>query len=358
MHLRLRALAVMDPRLWASVGLAALVACGGTAKPPAASTASAPHPSLPSPAFLDLIPADTAYAYMVIDPVDHGGVKSYLRRHEIAAALAGMKDYFSQHRSDMSTQPLVARLLLAAMSEADGDLASLGIDPSPRLAIWGMGLLPVARFELADGAKFRAFAERVFQRAGVHPTEETFQGTRYWLIEDSVDVVVAVIGDEVALSVFPPASKTAILPYVLGEKRPQRSLADVHALAEIQTAAGFEHPNLLGFINFVRAAEAFTTKDRGIHNGVWPGAQLFHDPACAREVPALFETMPRLIFGWEHHDADHISARIVLETRPDITERLARMVAAVPGLSTKATEGTAAAMGIGVDVGEVLDFIA
>lgn len=354
----------MHLRLWVCVAsLAGTIACGSTAKSPATPARGQTAEQVPPPPpFFDLIPANTAYALASIEPWPDELVQQWFGLGTgMETLVAALRD--ARHRGSFEKIPAHSRFLFAFLEELDGNLSvealnELGLDPTPRFAAWGMGLLPVARLELADGERFRATMQRVLDRAGIELTEQTIDGQRYWWMEDVMGIAVAIVDDELALAVVPPDRKAAVLPYALGIKRPEKSMADTRELAELQARYGFDRNDTVGFVNLVRVAEALTSTGRGVHDVVWRDRDILRDPACAREFPALFEAVPRVAFGWDDISVEHASGRTIVETRPDITDKLARMVTPVPGLSAKATEDVAMSFGIGIHVGMLTKLIA
>lgn len=334
------------------------VACGGPARPAtsASATAQPSSPKEPLPAFLDLIPADTAYAFGVFSRATTPSSREFQK-----AFAEGVLSAIAEEAPSPATR-VAAALLKALEGEiSEHMLSEVGIDPNARFALWGLGLMPVARVELADGEKTRAAIERLLEDAGVEVPLQKLGEKEYWWLDSetgAAGIVVAVVDDELALALVAGSAREATLPYVLGTKRPPRSMADSRELAEIQASYQFRGDGLLGFINTVRAAQALTHEQRGTHPPMWSEIARFSSPACQHELPALFETVPRIVLGSDVAGDSRTAVRLIIETRPDITKKLNRMVSAVPGLSVDAAREAAVAIGLGVHVGQAMKFIA
>jgi hypothetical protein len=134
-----------------------LAACG---KPPASNDAP-----------LAFVPADAPYVYANLEPVPSAITEQWSRP---------MQDYwptlFTTYESmlqdaklalDDHTRQIAVTLLDELKTHGSWDkLRTIGLKPDGRMAVYGVGIVPVLRLELGDPAAFKAEVARVEQKAG------------------------------------------------------------------------------------------------------------------------------------------------------------------------------------------------
>jgi hypothetical protein len=241
------------------------------------------------------------------------------------------------------------RLYDAVMKELDGKwnaagLQSLGFSPTPRFAIYGIGLAPVViRFELADDRAVFATIDRIAKAAGlVLPPTEKKGDVEFWRIplDDDGGMILSLTKNQAVLALGPRPAIAAAMDVILGVSLPPASMADGAALKALMTAHGFG-PHLLGYGDSKRiAAEALNLIGRPT------------SPACRDAVTAAAGRVPRLAIGYDL-GTKQMKGGAVVELAPDLARDVAAVAVEVPGLAAVLASEPIAAFGGGVDVAKV-----
>jgi len=220
-----------------------LAACG---KPPASNDAP-----------LAFVPADTPYAYANLEPVPSAITEQWSKP---------MQDYwptlFETYESilqdtklsldDHSRQIAVALLDELKTHGSWDKLRAIGLKPDARVALYGVGIVPVLRIELGDPAAFKAEVARVEQKAGAAMPVAKTGDQEYWQIgNDTLAAAIAIEGTHLVVTLLPPKASDSLKQTLLGLKRPAQSLAAAGTLEALAKDKGFS-PYGEGFFDFVR----------------------------------------------------------------------------------------------------------
>ncbi len=329
-----------------TVAFAGLVACALLLAAPAPSGATEPL------ALLDHVPADTPYAYVMLEPMPEELAKRVL-------ALAGdgwdaasrMAEKAAAAEPELRRFAKVVRLLGVEIEGAQGSeaLARLGLSAKGRIVIYGVGAMPVLRMELLDGAALRGVIDRATAVAEVTLPMRKHKGVAYWHIEHEGSVLAAaVVKDTFVAGFAPKRAFRHLLPYVLGKKKPRKTLkaAKLRELAR-------EHrllPRAVGFLDTVGLARMLLGKARGEHRKVAaalrPGKKR-PPKVCRKEILSLAAKLPRVVFGYERLDTKRLDMAYVFELTKDLVTELRGLRSPVPGLETHPDKGPLATLGFG-----------
>jgi hypothetical protein len=331
------------------LAIAWLTGCGGAASHETARAAKATRERADA-AFFAHIPADTPYLYASTEPVP----RSFWRRMRPvaqalldalprASAAAGPGDRFGA---------ALVREVNANLDEA-GLLKVFGMGPNGRFAVYGIGLLPVLRVELADSKALLATIERLRVESGaVFPTA-TIGGRTYWRLapQDGKLFVAAVIDGQLVLSLGPTASVDEALPLILGTERPASSMGSGGPVAQLVALHRFPAYGV-GFVDIRRLI--------GVGMGLARrrGNVRSLPPACKDELSYLLQRFPRVVFGFDELSGTRLTMRAVLETDAALAARLEQLVTDVPGLvGGLPADRPFVAIGVGVDLAQAVPLV-
>lgn len=313
-------------------------------------------------------PADTVFLLANLEPVPDAALDAWWKNSE---QMMTMYDrVLDDTLADIETaggDATVIAVAKALREELRGKfnragMESLGLTGAARSAFYGIGLVPVARMELGDADKFRAFLGRVETRAGVKMPEAEVAGQKYWTItggDAKVGAVMAIQGKHLVLTLAPTAPSEALLKQVLGIERPAQDALAAGTLEAFNKDRGWL-PYGSGYIDSVRLAAALTGERGAIEQellaalGVDPQATT-STPECKAEFGAIAAAVPRLTFGYAKLDPKAMDLRYVVETAPEHGKGLAGLAAEVPGL-----DGTGEGMldvGFGLDLDAFAGFV-
>lgn len=335
------------------------LACGGPAK--SAGGPEGKHGA--DREFLGRVPSDTPYVIASLEPMP----LEYLQRELFANA--DLYEKLISRLSALRDDPAYAtfgtqeRLLFELFAELEGKLsvqglASVGIDVRSRFVIYGLGLIPVVRYQLGDPDKFRGALKRILSRSKLTVPTDTHAGVEFWKIEEGDGVIVAgIVGRDFVATFAPRGAFDRVLPMVIGDRLPEQSLADTGDLNEL--AAEYKFSNYsVGYLDLVRLAETFVGAGSPVANRITEamGIRMSH-PACQKEIPALVAAVPRVVFGTYEIGDRNASGALVLEMRRDVAAAFEGMRSSVPGLSDGGVGQTArVSFGVGIDVAALLSF--
>jgi hypothetical protein len=293
---------------------------------------------------LSFVPADTPYVLGNLMPTPPEVAARWY------AQLDGMLEMyaaqFEQLRTTMAasgdTDPKLAALLDLLGDELAGKPprewgAALGFGDDTRLALYGLGVVPVLRVELADPGRFRALLGRLEAALGEALPEHELDGQRYWSLtppDAPLGGMLAIVDGHLVLSLLPAQPTPAVLRQVLGLDRPARTIADSGALQALNQTHGYT-PYFSGYLDSVRLLEALTGPASPLDVAFLERLGIEKpslSAACAGEWQVLAQTWPRLALGYRHFDGDGFDLHTVLETRSDIATELMTLRAPMPGL--------------------------
>lgn len=317
------------------VSVCLFVACG----PPAAPA----HPTSPwsAPSFFADIPADSPYVLASIDPMSDA-----LRDRLYNSIGDSMAKTLATTDKLVKAEDEPWKRAIAAITESlrGTDLKkwneTLGFAGNARIAIYGLGLYPVMRWELADASKLRAVIAKAAAAAGSGVTGATLRGVSYWRISNggTTTWVVAALDHELVVSVAPTAQLDAMLPTILALEHPAHTLADTTDVPDALKKYGFTR-FMYGAIDVGRLTDAFAAL---------PGSPVA-SPECKSDLARIASYTPRVVSGYRHLDAEGFAFGIVVETSPGIAEALTKVRTQLPLLPREHAPIFEASAGIDID---------
>jgi hypothetical protein len=305
-------------------------ACDKSKSSPSSPAGAAAFASSP---FLPLVPADTPYVMATFKPVPM----------EYWARIAPMlKSITTPLMADADTDPDAKKFLESLSAEIGPDFnakraVELGLSPEARFAVYGLGVYPVFRFEIADGDRLFATIERLATANGEKLDAPIVRdGYRVWKhAEGSGPAGILAIGKTEAVgALVPQAEVDAYIPKVLGVEKPAKSLP-VETLAEAAQRHGFSAYGV-GFVDSTRLATLVVPAEM--------------PPACKSAILDITRSAPRLVAGYGDLSQPVIEGGLVIELAPELVKELKGIAAATPGASSVVTSEPLFAMAIAADI--------
>ncbi|MEO7431095.1 MAG: hypothetical protein ABIR62_03585 [Dokdonella sp.] len=296
---------------------------------------------------LAFAPADTPYVIANLEPLPQAAVARMADQMQASWSLAlPMVDKLidgalAKNASDDTAagqidakSARVAKAILAEIRTRDTPekWQQVGLGPNVRSAIYGVGILPVMRVELADVDAFRAMVARVEQNAGDKLATARVGEQDVWTIGDAhAQVLIAIEGKHLVATVVPGTADEAMKRRALGLDRPASSLAETDAVGVFNKARGYlpygsgwiDTRRVLALVNDDPAIAAFAEK------AGMPKTAL--DATCRSELDAIAAKMPRFGFGYTAFDADKMAVHARLDLDPALAKSLAALPGALPG---------------------------
>ncbi len=307
--------------------------------------------------FLAYVPADTTYLWATLStlpleevPID---LEVWMKAYE------GLAGYFSAQG-----MPEVEALVGAVLDEFKGKwnregLASLGMLAESHQVIYGLGVFPVMRVQLADGAVFETVYARVEEKAKVQAEKRSHGEVQYraYPLEDGVEVVVAILPQELVVTIVAQPTAEWQFENLFNPVANGIDVGTLQALATQFTGKGVQ----VGFIdmqaiykNLVGDAKSSLSESLEKLGVPLPVEGL--DGVCKDEASKLLATMPRLTMGSDTV-GDTFRFLLTLELG-DATHRsdLQRLAAAVPGVGN-VKGNPVLAFGMGMDVAQTVGWL-
>ena len=306
---------------------------------------------------LAFVPADTPYVVANLDVLDDG-----TRAALLAQADAQLPTQLAQMNAAAdrlaAKDPDGARLLHALSAEFNGKTVegfaqSAGVNIKGLSAFYGLGLAPVARFELNDPKAFEGFVSRLETAYGKKldiASIGTQSYRKYGFAASGTEVILATVGKQAVAALLPADVSPAMLREALGLDRPQKSLLDDGRLDALAKAKGYQKW-MVGNLDLTRAlplaiggtdpllsailkarAEAVSAK-----TGEPVANQLQTSPSCMTDAARIAARVPAVNFGYTRLDTKHQDMRLDVTLADDISKAFAGLKVGLPGLGSAGT---------------------
>jgi hypothetical protein len=311
--------------------------------------------SVDEPSWFGDIPANTPYvmvSYQPIPPAVYERARVYVEpalvklREEIDRVLPASDQ-------DLAALPPDERVVAALGFELKGAMTWPTLTEfftHTKFAIYGLGVFPVLRAELRDGALLRALIERVEARAHVRAPRATLAGTEYRMFDlsDDAKVVFAVMGNQLVAGILPTKNTDTYLAQLLGKNRPDTNLIDAGRLKELRSKYGYRG-HFLGYLDFQSMTDLLIGK-RGTQREEMGLSASALSSECQHEIAGLVALMPRMVMGYEELLPERSVGSVVLELAPPLAAALGSVVAPVKGLYSRPEGRPLASFGLGFDL--------
>ena len=331
---------------------------GGSSLPGSPGTSGS---AVDADAPLAFVPADTPYLIANLERMPKATVDAFLQQSEpLVAAWRSQLSLLDARLGDEDRAHPAAKWLAAFQIELKDQtlaqaIAAMGLDTQALSALYGVGMVPVARLTLADPAAFRSFVARLEQRSGETLPTARIDDVDYWQIispEAPLRGIIAVQGQHLVATVAPVGDDSA-LRTLLGIDRPANPLRDGGDLAAINAKYGYV-PYATGYIDSARIVAQLTAPATPLETAFLQAMKIEKpaiDAVCQAEYAAMATAAPRLVIGYTTLEPKTSHAISRIELRKDIAQDLMTLRAPMPGLD--AADGSAFNLGVALFPGEL-----
>ena len=316
---------------------------------------------------LQYVPADTPYVIASVEPLPDSVMDKL--EPKLDKVLASYERFLQA-----TMQAVQAEAEKEAGSEADaarisgvfGELSSLmsveglreaGFDRDSTAALYGVGLLPVLRVSVSDGALFDAAMSRIEAEAGEKmPVAKIGNSAFRYAVADDIKIIVATFKTQVVATVVPVTFTDDQISEVLGLSLPDTNIAEAGVLADIAKKYGYSG-NYVGLVDVQKLVNTFAGEASGTDAALL--ALMESDSpevsdVCKAEIRELGGIAPRIVMGYKSINDEMAETQAVVELRDDLASGLASLPAAVPGLG--GDKGGLMSFGLSMDVQAARDF--
>lgn len=277
---------------------------------------------------LATIPADSPYVFAWLEAPPEA-VRKRLTAQLDKLVTNAIKEATALPLDRRLALPPAKRALLGIADAAAGKdpnqyWENLGFKHNGQWIIYGNGIWPVLRVEVADANKLRAIiADAVKTAAAPDVKQAELAGLPYWVAShEGLSGVVSVTDHDAVVALVPTATLADTLPYVLGTKVPAKSLRDAGVLAQLQSAHHLTG-NLIALLDSHNVVGALERTDMF-------ATSLFKVPACHADYERIADALPRVVFGYHKLDARAFDASVLFELQPEVAQQLAALHTVMP----------------------------
>ena len=303
--------------------LALVVACSHS------SSSTTPHGSWHGSETLANVPADTPYLFAWLEAPPEA-VRKRLMANFDALVVPKINDAAAVPLDQRLAMPAYQRALygiLDAMHGTDPKLywENLGFKHNGQWVLYGLGIWPVLRVEVASADKLRAILADAVKTLNMPIVEQKeLGGVPYWIASrDGFSGIVSVTDHDAVVAMVPTTSLADALPMVLGTKPVAHSLRDSGEIAKIIETHHFTQ-HLITFLDMHHVVAALERQD------AFSTKSIFTAPACHADYERIAAAVPRMVFGYERLDEAGFKGSFELETSPDAAKQLASLHTAMP----------------------------
>ena len=304
---------------------------------------SQPQPPQNNAEPLAFVPADTPYVYANLEPLPAAVTEQWSKRmQEYWPNLFGTYDELLDKASATKSDPQaqrwikIARTLLDELKAHDSwdKLRQIGLRPDGRIALYGIGMVPVLRMELGDPAAFKAEIAAIEQKTGEKLPVAKTGAQEYWQLgNDTLAAVIAVEGTHLVVTMMPPNGGDALKQNLLGLTPPAQNIAAAGTLPALAKQYGYS-PYGEGFIDFVRLTERLSGAPTGTDAEFAKALGIptnTTDAACRGEFLGLAHQFPRFVMGAEELGPERMRIGAQLEIESGLAQQFAAAIGAAPG---------------------------
>lgn len=315
---------------------------------------------------LAYVPADSAYVFADLETVPKEITDVYVNRFQ--PVLDVMSEQIEQFQANYQAGELqdnhMADLGMAVLDELGGSLSEenlnkLGISLQAHHVIYAKDVFPVIRFELTDAEALRNAIARIEVKVGYELPVKDLNGTAYWRISEDempVAIYIAILEQQLALTVFPVNAEDKLLAAFLGQEMPAQSMATSNALAIMNKDKGYTSYGS-GYMDIQKLSNEFLNPDSQTRNilGSQINAQLASlDAVCVDELKSMIAKAPRMTAGITQFTANEVAMRYDLEIEDLLASSLAALVPAIPPAGTGSHLISAS---LAIKVGKLRNFV-
>ncbi len=295
---------------------------------------------------LAYVPTDTAYVFANLEPAPEEIIDAYVERFQ--PVLDVMSKQVSQFQANYQTgghqDDQIAKLASAVLDELGGSLSKesldkLGISLQAHHAFYATGVFPVIRVGLGDAQELRDAIARIEVKMGYELPVKDLNGIPYWRVAEDdmpVAVYIAILDQQLAVSMFPVNAEGSLLAAFLGQEMPAESIASSNVLGIMNSKKGYTSYGS-GFMDIQKLADEIFSPDS--HSRSFLGAEVNAqiaslDAVCVAEIESIIAKAPRMTAGTTRLTANEIAMRYDLEIESSLASGLAGLVSNTASAST------------------------
>jgi len=237
----------------------------------------------------------------------------------------------------------------------NGTMSKMGMSNTPRLVVYGLGMWPAITIQLKDAKAFEAWLTEQEKTAKISAKTETLGKRTYrtYPIQQEVFSALAINEKTATFGVVPVELKAQIMPYILGDKAPSKTLNDTDTLSKLVKEHAFSTQNY-AYVNLVDFFKTLASRGDGLNKTfiVKEMSNFNLDLVCQDEIIGLLNKGPRIVAGLDKVTASETNARLVWEFEDNLATELMSIASST---ADKGASGGLASFSFAFDSGKTID---
>lgn len=304
---------------------------------------------------LATVPAETNYflnfdAAAISKGFKSEAKKAIAKNADFSEAMANLKQ--SAEPSERFAGVLMESVLDHYLNDK---MDQIGMPKTPRIVLYGIGMWPAITLQIEDPKAFETWLSTQEKAAKITAKSETFnQKTfRTYPIEAEVFSAFAVHEKTATFAVIPTELKAQMLPYVLRDKLPSKTLNDTDTLSKLAAEYKFSK-STYAYLNLVDFFKTLASRGEGLNKTmiVKEMSNFNLDTVCQDEVIGMLQKGPRFVSGLDRLTETESRFRFVWELEDGLATELMSIASAT---AEKGAAGGLASFGIAFDSGKSID---
>lgn len=261
----------------------------------------------------------------------------------------------------------LGRALLTEMAaiKTPGDfLQQWGISPEATGTVYGLGLLPAIRLQIADKQKVEQLLTRLGEKSGQKMSTANVDGHSYRIIDVKDEVhlkVVLSVTDNYLIAGLVPGEQAAFdtfLPLLLGLKKPETPLSRPEFTAKLSQ---YSYPGYGdGYIDMQSIAAVLRGEGNGLNDksfkALVPVPDFKSQIGCNVEFNrSLFKNIPKIVFGIKTLTENTIDMEMAFVLGPGVIEIIKKLPQPIPDIASQTDPMFA--LGLGANIPELRNAI-
>jgi hypothetical protein len=303
---------------------------------------------------LDYVPVDSPYLVTALKPMPE---KALQRMQAYSKDISGQFNSFiaMQMKKELpggENMEAPAKLFTEFYTLFTDEAAyqKAGFKPQAKAALYGVGMIPVARMEISDQAKAQATITSMLDRivkiskepSKAETPAEPFEykqsklrsGTIYTIGDSELSFVLALENSQLVVTLLPKNASSQLRDALLPAKAINGKAALVSRLNALKSQHGFNDYGL-GYVDFVRLSDSFLGKATATEKAFATAlkSQAFDtvpSAVCQSEIRAAVSQMPLMATGFTVLDDKRWVQKAVVQLKPDVAKRYADAMVATP----------------------------
>lgn len=290
---------------------------------------------------LAFAPADTPYVIGNLEPAPEAVRESWWANSEsvLAMYMPFMQKTLAQAKPEERAKHPLGFAIADELFQLDtrAEIEALGLDGRQRAAIYGVGLLPVLRMELADPGPLKALLGRAEAKSGQKIPLINVGGMEYYQGEAGpFQFVLGFPSGQLLVTMLPKSAPEAVKQTILASAPPAQNA--IGKITELNSKYSFP-PVGSGYIDTQRVLDTVLAPTGDVDRELFKALDVETpelSAACRSDFARIAAQAPRMVFGMQQMEARKMVSLSILELDAAIAGELATLAEPIPDLAAQA----------------------